>query len=142
LRAPCPKCLSRFDAERVGRDWLQTAQRYERLTARLLEREQRRGVGRTLTLAGYGAQLRIERDALMVQDGCPHNPQEPTRHILLRGVHDVERIVWLDAAGSLSFHAIKWCHEQRITVSLLNGWGELLATITPEAAADVKLRRA
>jgi CRISPR-associated endonuclease Cas1 len=126
---------------REAHDWLETAQRYEQLTVRIDVREARQGNGRTLTLAGYGAGLRVERDALVVREGCTHYPQTPITHTLYRGVHNVERIVWLGADGALSLLAIQWCSEQGITVLLLGRDCELLSTLTPEAKADVKLRR-
>jgi CRISPR-associated endonuclease Cas1 len=126
---------------REAQDWLETAQRYEQLTVRIDIREARQGNGRTLTLAGYGAGLRVERDALVVREGHTHHPQSPIAHTLYRGVHNVERIVWLGAEGALSFPAIQWCSEQEITVLLLGRDGELLSTLTPKARADVKLRR-
>jgi CRISPR-associated protein Cas1 len=94
-----------------------------------------------LILAGYGAGLRVERDALVVRVGCTHHPQTPVTHTLYRGMHDVERIVWLGAEGTFSFPVIQWCTQQDITVMLLSRNGELLSTLTPEAKADVKLRR-
>src|SRR5262249_57893681 len=97
---------------------------------------------RTLTLAGYEAGLRVERDALIVTEGYTHAPQTPITHTLYRGMHDVERIVWLGAVGSLSFPALHWCAQQDITVLLLTRDGALLNTLTPEAPADVRLRRA
>jgi CRISPR-associated endonuclease Cas1 len=97
---------------------------------------------RTIILAGYGTGIRVERDALVVTEGHTHNPQNPTVHVLYRGMHDVRRIVCLDPQGSLSFPAVRWCAEQEITLTLLDRSGALLATFTPEAKADVRLRRA
>jgi hypothetical protein len=57
-------------------------------------------------------------------------------------MHSMERIMWLGAVGPLSFPAIQWCAEQSITVLLLTRDGALLTTLTPEATADVRLRRA
>jgi CRISPR-associated protein Cas1 len=93
-------------------------------------------------MAGYGAGLRVERDALLVTEGCTHNPQTLITHALYRGMHDVERIICLTQSGSLSFAAVQWCRDQGITLILLDRWGSLLSTLTPEATADAKLRRA
>ncbi len=92
-------------------------------------------------LAGHGAGLRVERDALIVQDGHTHNPQTPARHVLHRAVHGVERIVCVAPSGSLSFDAIQWCHEQAITLIVLDRDGELLTAMAAEGAGDVALRR-
>jgi CRISPR-associated protein Cas1 len=97
--------------------------------------------GETLILAGYGAGLRVERDALIVTEGCTHNPQQPTVHTLYRGMHGVQRIMVLGAVGSVTFEALRWCTQQAIAVYLLTRDGSLESCLTPEAAADAKLRR-
>jgi CRISPR-associated protein Cas1 len=97
--------------------------------------------GETVILGGYGAGLRVERDALIVTEGCTHNPQKPTVHTLYRGLHGVERIIVLGAAGSVTFEALRWCTQQEIAVYLLTRDGGLESCLTPEASADAKLRR-
>ena len=64
------------------------------------------------------------------------------RHFLYPAVHDVARIIWLDAKGSLSYDAIRWCRDQEIMVNMLDGYGNLVSTLAAEDAADAKLRRA
>ena len=110
--------------------------RNDLLTSRLLARED------TLVLAGFGAGLRVEHDALVVTEGRTHHPQSPLVHRLYRGVHAVARIVCLDPQGSLSFAAAKWCRDESITVVLLDRDGALLSTLTPNESADAALRRA
>jgi CRISPR-associated endonuclease Cas1 len=122
-----------------GNDWRDSGERYERLTARLCERE--RGGERTLIVAGYGAGLHIERDALIVTEGHTHHPQTPVVHTLYRGVHGVARIVCLNPQGNCSFPAVHWCAQQDITIVLLDRSGHLLSTLTPDATADARLRR-
>jgi CRISPR-associated protein Cas1 len=124
-----------------AQDWLEAAQRYDQMTVRIDARDARQGNGRTLILAGYGAGLRVERDALVVREGHTHHPQTPITHTLYRGMHDVERIVWLGADGALSFPALQWCTQQDIAVVLIGRDGDLISTLTPEAESDVKLRR-
>jgi CRISPR-associated protein Cas1 len=128
-------------AQRDSIACLAAGNRYEGLTAKLLPAERARGDGRTLILAGYGAGLRVERDALIVTEGHTHYPQTPLVHTLYRGVHDVARIVCVNAHGSCSFPAVQWCAEQGITLMLLDRSGSLLSTLTPDAAADARLRR-
>jgi len=126
------------DMAAAGQEWLASGIRFERVTAELTKRE--RG-SRTLILAGHGANLRVERDALIVTEGHTHNPQTPLTYTLFRGMHDVERIICLNPSGMLSFPAVQWCAEQDITVTLLDRSGGVLATLTPEAKVDVLLRR-
>ena len=47
----------------------------------------------------------------------------------------------MGARGQLTFDALAWCREQRITVHLLSRDGGLEATLTPDATADAALRR-
>jgi CRISPR-associated endonuclease Cas1 len=122
----------------AGQEWLAAGVRYERLATQLARRE--RG-SRTLILAGYGASLRVERDALVVSEGHTHYPQTPLTHTLFRGMHDVGRIFCLNPNGSLSFPAVRWCAQQGIAVTLIDGDGGVLATLTAEAKEDVTLRR-
>jgi CRISP-associated protein Cas1 len=134
--------LPLVSAEALGAAWRERGERWEVATTNAVEREARRGTGRTLILAGHGAGLPVERGALVAQDGRTHSTGTPIRHVLYRGVHDVARILWLHAAGSLTFAAVEWCATQGITVSLLDSYGTLISTLTPEAPTDVALRRA
>jgi CRISPR-associated endonuclease Cas1 len=127
--------------ERDGLAWLEAGTRNDALTRRLLAADRADGNGRTLILAGYGAGLRVEHDALVVTEGHTHHPQTPPIHNLYRGMHGVERIVCLNPQGSLSFPAIRWCAEQGITPTLLDRSGQLLSTLTPDTTADATLRR-
>jgi CRISPR-associated endonuclease Cas1 len=130
-------------------DWLASGQRYEQLVAKLTKPAQntarhgkRLSSGRTLILAGHGAGLKVERDALVVNEGHTHYPQTPLTHTLYRGMHDVTRIVCLNPTGALSFAAISWCAAQGISVLLLDRDGSNLSAFTPDAESDATLRRA
>jgi CRISP-associated protein Cas1 len=98
--------------------------------------------GRSLILAGHGAGLKVERDALVVSEGHTHYPQTPLIHTLYRGMHDVTRIVCLNPTGALSFAAISWCAAQGISLLLLDRDGSILSAFTPDAESDATLRRA
>jgi CRISPR-associated endonuclease Cas1 len=137
------------DLAQASADWLSSGQRYEQVVARLTASPANAGrhgkrltSGRTLILAGYGAGIRVERDALIVTGGRTHHPQTLTVHTLYRGMHDVVRIVCLNPAGSLSFSAVNWCAEQGIAVVLLDRHGAVLSAFTPAAYSDAALRRA
>jgi CRISP-associated protein Cas1 len=130
-------------------DWLAAGQRYEELVARqtasppnTARHGKRLTNGRTLILAGHGAGLRVERDALVVSEGHTHYPQTPLIHTLSRGMHDVTRIVCLNPTGALSFAAISWCAAQGISLLLLDRDGSILSAFIPEAESDATLRRA
>ncbi len=95
----------------------------------------------TLVLAGYGASISVRRDALVVREGHTHSPQEPAEHVLYKWMHNVSRIICLDTRGSLSFEAVRWCAQQKITVLLVDSYGHLYSCLTPESDADVLLRQ-
>jgi CRISPR-associated endonuclease Cas1 len=130
-----------FDQERVGAEWREAGARYEAQTAKALQREERHGAGRTLILAGYGARLSVARGALVAQEGHSHTGDGASRHVLYPAVHTVERIICVDSVGSLTFQAVNWCHDQGIMVTMLDSYGNLIATLAPEALTDAKLRR-
>jgi CRISPR-associated protein Cas1 len=117
--------------EQSGETWDAAAQR-------ALQRDR----GQTLIVAGHGAGLFVDHDALVVKEGRTHHPQTPQHHVLYRGVHGVERIILLAPSGSLSFDAIRWCHEQSITVMLLDRDGQLLECLGPQQPGDLATRRA
>jgi CRISPR-associated endonuclease Cas1 len=97
---------------------------------------------RTLVITGYGAGLRVERGALVVQQGYTHAPQRVQTHILHRALHDVDRIICCAPKGALSFDALSWCTAQDITVTILTADGQHQATLGPAPKADARLRRA
>jgi CRISPR-associated protein Cas1 len=117
--------------------WLASGEAWEQTAARALEKDR----GRTLVLAGNGAGLRVEKDALIVTEGYTHYPQSPAVHRLHRAVHGVERIVCLADSGSLTLDALRWCRDQGIALLLLDQDGALVSVMTPELVADVALRR-
>jgi CRISPR-associated protein Cas1 len=108
------------------------------LRALAQQKEERRG---TLVLAGHGAGLFVEKGALIVKEGLTHYPQEVGRHVFHRGMHNVERIILLDPTGSLSFAAIQWCQDQKISITLLDRDGSVQAQLNHEQMADATLRR-
>src|SRR5258706_3010255 len=80
----------------AGLEWLASGIRFEGLTIELAKRERS---SRSLILARHGANIRVERDALIVTEGHTHNPQTPLTHTLFRGMHDVGRIISLNPSG-------------------------------------------
>jgi len=120
-----------------GAAWLESGDAWEKRATVALDRDR----GKTLVLAGHGAGLRVERDALIVTDGHTHTPHTPPVHTLHRAVHGVERIICLAPTGALSFAALTWCREQGISLLVLDRDGAIVSTITREDVSDVPLRR-
>lgn len=114
-----------------------SGERYEAQTTKALKRER----NRTIILAGHGASIKVERDALIVSEGHTHYPQAPQTHTLYRGQHDVSKIIVLARSGHISIAAFAWCKEEDICILLLHEDGELLQSLTPSTCPDVQLRR-
>ena len=123
------------DITRDAHAYAVAGKRYDKLAAQLLR------AGQTIVLTGYGCGIRVEHDALVVTEGRTYHPQQPIVHTLHRGLHRVQRIVCLNPKGSLSFPALEWCRDQKITVIILGYDGGLLSTLTPNETADAALRR-
>lgn len=83
--------------------WLRSGQRHEHTATRAINKDD----GRTLVLVGFGAGIRVEKDALIVTEGRTHHPQTAVVHTLHRGCHSVERIICIAPSGSLSFDAMR-----------------------------------
>jgi CRISPR-associated protein Cas1 len=94
-----------------------------------------------IVLAGYGAGLTVERDALIVRDGRTHVGQQLITRTLHRGLHGVSKIVFCNVHGGISLPAIEWCHQQGITLVMLDHYGQTHTTITSRDSVDAKLRR-
>lgn len=119
-----------------GSDYGASCEKYEQKTERTLARSD------MLIVAGYGVGLRVEHDALVIKNGFTHDGQAHTNRILYRAMHDIKSIVMLADSGNITIDAIKWCHEQNITVSMLDSDGSLLQSLTVEQEASSQLRRA
>src|SRR5918911_1062492 len=98
--------------DEIGAAWQDAGEVWDAFTQKALQRDR----GQTLIVAGHGAGLFVDHDALIVKEGLTHYPQTPARHVLYRGVHGVERIILLAPSGSLSFDAIRWCQEHYLSL--------------------------
>jgi CRISPR-associated endonuclease Cas1 len=126
-------------AER-GRDYAASAEHNTKRYAQWLELSKQRD--RCLILTGYGVSLRVERDGLVLQDGCLSG-DTPEPQTLERGIHRVATLILLDPHGSLTFDSLRWCREQGITLILLGYDGEVVTTIRPDGEpSSATLRRA
>jgi len=79
-----------------------------------------------LILCGHGAHIRIDRASLLIRNGFTHYPQKREEIRLFPGDADLpDRIVMLDGSGGITFDALTWMAEQRITLVRLNWRGEV-----------------
>lgn len=97
-----------------------------------------------LILTGHGIRLRVERGALLVQNGFSYYPQVRQEWRLFPGEWRLPtRIVLVGTSGSISLPVINWLNKQEIPLIILNWHGEIVSVIgNTQTAADPELVRA
>jgi CRISPR-associated protein Cas1 len=102
-------------------------------------RNNKRRDRRPLIVCGHGASLQIDRGTLYVKNGFTHYPQKREEFRYFRGdPHLPNRIVILEASGSISFHVLAWLNEQEIPLIHLNWQGETICVANSNYSADPK----
>jgi len=126
--------------------WQDTGLRRAAQVAKRLQVEAGRGDGRTIVLAGQASYLGVENGALIVHQGRTSGGPAPARELLYPALHGVSRMFWvgrdLQPAGTLTLAALTFCRREGIQLALLDGTGEPLLGVSPDASTDVALRRA
>ena len=93
-----------------------------------------------VTLYGYGISVRVERGHLVVEDGIG---DERRRAHFARVGHGLRRLVVIGSDGMVSLSAIRWLHDVRAALVMLDRNGTVLMTAGPEPRShDPRLRRA
>jgi len=108
-----------------GADWAERSEYWR--THRL----PRRGPPRKFTyrepliIGGHGARVRVDRGSLLIQDGFTHYPQKRKEIRLFFGDPNLpDRIVMLDGSGGITFDALSWISDQKISLVKINWRGE------------------
>jgi hypothetical protein len=107
-------------------------------TAALAETYARPDLAGVAIVDGFGVRIVIERGALEVHDGV--GPHRRTRRYD-KASHGLSRVVILNAAGIVSFDALKWCSSLGIGVLVLGPDGTCQLASTPRMTDDARLRR-
>ena len=94
-----------------------------------------------VVLCGYGASLRVERDALILTQGFTNVGSKVT-YTYYRGTHKLHHIVILAESGNVSLAAMRWCAEQEIAISVIDSQGHVTNSMTGEEKSSAQLRRA
>jgi CRISPR-associated protein Cas1 len=95
-------------------------------TAQETEPKRRKKHREPLVLCGHGVRLRLDRGTLLVQDGLTHYPQKRRELRFFPGDANLpDRIVILDASGSLTFDALSWLSAHNITLIQLDWRGRV-----------------
>lgn len=98
---------------------------------------------RPLIICGHGARLQIDRGTLFVKNGFTHFPQSQEEFRYFRGDPDLpNRIIIVDASGSISFDVLSWLGEQEIPLIKINWQGDVINIANANYAADPKLVQA
>jgi len=87
---------------------------------------------------GFGVRVVVERGALEVHDGV--GPHRRTRRFD-RATHGLRRLVILNAAGTVSLDALRWCAHLGVGVVVFGRDGSAELTSTPRMTDDARLRR-
>ena len=93
-----------------------------------------------LIICGHGARLNIERGTLFIKNGFTHYPQKQEEFRYFRGdPHLPNRIIIIDASGSISFDVLEWLSQQEIPLIHLNWQGDIVCVANSNYSADPKL---
>jgi CRISP-associated protein Cas1 len=125
--------------------WQDTGLRRAAQVAKRLQIEAGHSGGRTILLAGQGSYLGVENGALVVHMGRTCGGPAPAREMLYPALHGVSRIFWvgrdMQPAGTLTLAALTFCRRENIQLAILDGAGDSLLNVAPDAPTDVALRR-
>ncbi|MGA2530721.1 MAG: CRISPR-associated endonuclease Cas1 [Acidimicrobiales bacterium] len=87
---------------------------------------------------GFGVRVVVERGALEVHDGV--GPHRRSRRYD-RATHGLRRLVILNATGTVSLDALRWCANLGVGVLVLGSDGTAQLASTPRMTDDARLRR-
>jgi len=94
----------------------------------------------TLTIAGHGALLRIDGNALVVRNGFTHYPQERCElRFVPRDRALPERIVILSHSGALTIAALEWLARERVPLVFLDQRGNVASTFSAAVGDEIDL---
>jgi CRISPR-associated endonuclease Cas1 len=93
----------------------------------------------TVTLFGYGIDVRVNRGHLLIEDGIAGDRR---RARIPRVGHGLKRLVVIGSDGMVSLAALRWLADQDAAFVMLERDGSVLATTGPVRPSDARLRRA
>jgi hypothetical protein len=109
-----------------GFDWFARSERWLSYRPAARSRPKKFRYREPLILCGHGAHSRVDHASLLIRNGFTHYPQKREEIRLFPGDADLpDRIVMLDGSGGITFDALTWMAEQKITLVRLNWRGEV-----------------
>lgn len=130
-----PQELFPSDLRQLQKNYGDSCSKYEQLSEKRLQKSS------TIIVSGIGCALRVHNDALSIFPGKTHAAQTQGTITLYRGVHKASHIILLaDRKGLVTLDALKWATEQDISITVLDGHGNIVQALST-CHADAKLRR-
>jgi CRISP-associated protein Cas1 len=131
-----PQELFPSDLKTLQRNYGDSCSKYEQLAEEKLQKSS------TIIVSGIGCALRVKNDALSILPGKTHAAGSMATRTLYRGVHGISHIILLaDRKGLVTLDALKWANEQDIAITVLDGHGSIIQSLSA-CHADARLRRA
>lgn len=79
-----------------------------------------------LVLCGHGVKIQVDHDTLLIRNGFTHYPRRAEQFRFFPGDPNLpDRIIILDASGGITFDAMAWMSDQKVTLVQLNWRGEV-----------------
>jgi CRISPR associated protein Cas1 len=128
--------------ENIGESWRVAGQKFDALTKRALKLESGETSPSSIIVAGNGANLSVRNECLIIRQVLSCSTQKIMIEELHRAVHNVKRIVWCSATGSVSYAALEWAHQQGIDLLVLDNDGAIIAETNPDKTSNVQTKRA
>lgn len=95
---------------------------------------------RPLIICGHGARLNVDRGTLFIRNGFTHYPQSREEFRYFKGEPNLpDRIIVIDASGSITFDVLEWLNSQEIPLIHLNWQGNVICVANSNYSADPKV---
>ena len=126
-------------------DWLNRSEYWvsKSLENPFKNRTRKRRDRRPLIICGHGASLNIDRGTLFVKNGFTHYPHKREEYRYFRGdPHLPDRMIIIDASGSITFDVLEWLNDQEIPLIHLNWQGDVICVANSNYSANPTLVKA
>lgn len=112
--------------ESAGHQWAARSERWQAYRPKRYGAPKKFAFREPLILCGHAAHIRVDHGSLLIRNGFTHYPQRQETIRLFPGEGNLpDRIVMLDGSGGMSFDALAWMTEQRITFVRLDYRGRV-----------------
>lgn len=95
---------------------------------------------KTLTINGFGSDIRVDRGRLRVKNGRTKQDEELMVQEFKPKFVDFDSVVVNGHTGSITFEAVRWLMKQNIPITFLDWNGKLLTSISPKRTVKTGLK--